>query len=175
MKGEGAPKQYHITYQCRSSCGCFHSEQIANRNRKHDSSYSRIYTIWDKMKRRCCNPTDPAYKDYGGRGITVCDEWLNSFVSFREWANENGYSKDLSIDRIDVNGNYCPENCRWADAKTQCNNRRNNHNITFNGETRTIAEWSRVTGIPQDVISYRVKSGWGTERALTEKVRARHR
>lgn len=129
--------------------------------------------IWDSMKKRCCNPNEPAYKNYGGRGIKVCNEWLNSFFAFREWATENGYSDDLSIDRIDVNGNYCPENCRWVDAKTQCNNRRNNHAITFMGETHTISEWSKITGIHQDVILYRIKAGWDVERALTEKVRVR--
>lgn len=170
---EKVVRGYALRYGHTKSCGCLQSEQIAKRNMKHGGSRSHIYMVWDGMRKRCYNPNEPAYKNYGGRGIRVCDEWLNSFVAFREWAIENGYSDGLSIDRIDVNGNYCPENCRWSDAKTQCNNRRTNRYITFNEENHTISEWSAISGIPQDVIRYRLKAGWGVKRALTEKVRKR--
>lgn len=169
---------YALRYGHTRSCGCLQSEQVAGRNRKHDGSHSRLYRIWNSMKKRCSNPNDPAYKNYGGRGIKVCDEWSKSFSDFRDWAISSGYDENaekfvFTIDRIDVNGNYCPDNCRWATPKMQCNNRRNNRNIIFRGECHTISEWSSIAGTPQDVIRYRLKAGWSTERAITEKVRTR--
>lgn len=121
------------------------------------------------MKSRCTNTTIKAYKDYGGRGIKVCDEWLNSFEAFYDWAMKNGYADHLSIDRIDVNGNYCPENCRWATRKTQQMNKTNNLLIDFNGEKHTLAEWSEITGINRATIKSRLNAGWTIEKALTTK------
>ena len=135
--------------------------------RTHGLSKTRIYRIWKQMRHRCYKTYDSGYAKYGSRGITVCDEWKNDFLAFYEWAMANGYSENLSIDRIDNNGNYCSENCRWVDLDIQANNKRNNHFLTYKGKTQTIAEWSREIGLDYGTLWKRVKDGWSAERALT--------
>lgn len=121
------------------SCGC-----LINHNLKHGMYKTKLYNVWYGIKRRCLHKNDPHYENYGARGISVCDEWKDDFLAFYNWAIENGYdeNKKLSIDRINVNGNYEPNNCRWVTMKTQQNNRRNNHRITYKGETKTLQQWA---------------------------------
>ena len=124
------------------------------------------------MKNRCYNPQNKFYKDYGGRGITVCSEWLdkkNGHKNFREWALENGWKEGYSIDRINVNGNYEPSNCRWATPTEQANNRRNNNFVTINGVTKTTTEWAKQIGISQNAFAERVRSGWSDDKLLEQK------
>ena len=157
------------------SCGCARKERaiaMAKGHITHGGSKTRLYRIWHRMKCRCYKINAPDYARYGGRGITVCDEWLKDFESFRSWALSNGYNENLTIDRINVNGNYCPSNCRWADAITQHNNTRSNHFLTFRGETLTISQWSARYGINKNTLWSRIgKYGWSVERALTEEVK----
>lgn len=134
----------------------------------HGKSDTRLYSIWCDMKRRCYNPKNKRYSRYGGRGISVCEEWKDDFQAFYEWAIDNGYDEHLTIDRINVNGNYEPSNCRWVTWKEQQRNTSRNRYITVNGETKTIAEWSEITGIKPDVIKDRLnKLHWTEEEAVT--------
>ena len=122
------------------------------------------------MRQRCYNPKNKRYKEYGARGVTVCEEWLNNFEAFYEWAIANGYRDNLTIDREDANKNYEPSNCRWITAKEQANNKRNNNYITYNGETHTIAEWAEIYNIKYSTLYQRInRYGWSVDRALNAK------
>lgn len=130
------------------SCGCLHAEHqadIARSNFKtHGSSKTRLYHIWAGMRKRCYDQSASNYSNYGGRGIKVCDEWNSGYGQFRDWALAHGYRDGLSIDRIDVDGDYTPDNCRWADRVLQANNRRTSVCYEYNGVTHTIAELARL-------------------------------
>ena len=157
-----------------TSCGCRKKETAQENCFKptHGKKGTRIYHTWRDMKNRCLNPNYPQAFNYGGRGIKVCEEWKNSFESFYEWAMANGYRDDLTIERIDVNGNYCPENCKWIPKREQSINRRNTVYLTFKGETHNLKEWAEITGIPYSTLRSRwKKKNWNVERMLTEKKR----
>jgi hypothetical protein len=151
------------------SCGCFRKESSSKRNSTHHDSESRLYNVWCAVKSRCYNPNSTFYEYYGGRGISICDEWRNSYEAFKQWALENGYvsGAGLSIDRIDFNGNYEPSNCRWVDRFIQAGNRRSCRIYTYNNETHNIADWAKETGIPYKRLHSRLYFGWDIERALT--------
>lgn len=129
-----------------TSCGCLKGELSRERVTKHGMRYDRLYHIWSHMKQRCVNENNPHYSLYGGRGIFICDEWLK-FENFRDWALDNGYSPDLTIDRIDNDDSYYPENCRWTDRLTQANNNRQCHYVTYSGITHTVSEWARLLNV----------------------------
>lgn len=154
-----------------ASCGCLQKERMRDWATTHGGSGTRLHTIWLGMRSRCFCHSDHAYHNYGARGITICDEWRDSFEAFRDWALANGYRDDLTIDRIDNDGNYCPENCRWETKKQQSNNERKNRWITHNGEKHTIAQWSELTGINPETLRGRLNKGWSAERALTTKTK----
>lgn len=162
--------QNHLKSGHTKSCGCSHHRTDINVIHgccRRVVPKERIYGIWSGIKNRCLNKNNQAYNKYGGRGITICEEWLD-FSNFKEWAFNHGYSDNLSIDRIDVNGNYCPENCRWANEVTQANNRRNSVYLTVGNETHTIAEWTKIYNLPKGLISSRIhKLGWDVEKAIT--------
>jgi hypothetical protein len=146
------------------SCGCLHLKNFdGNRyNRTHNESTSTLYHRWQSMRKRCYKADCKSYPRYGGRGITVCDEWNESYESFRDWAINNGYNPSLTIDRIDNNGNYDPNNCRWTDLKTQCRNRRSNIIVTVGGVEMTLIDACEKTGIAYKTAYYRYKAGWPT-------------
>lgn len=150
---------FSLRYGHTKSCGCLKGE-------KHGKSYTRLYHIFKGMKERCYNINTKHYKIYGGRGITICDEWLDKFMNFYNWAIDNGYKKGLTIDRIDVNGNYEPNNCRWVDQKIQANNRRSNVYLTYNGKTQTITRWSEELKCNRSTIYMRHRKGWNNKECL---------
>ena len=149
------------------SCGCLQRKVVAERFKVHGLTNTRIYRIWAAMISRCENPNNNRYYVYGLKGISVCDEWRNNFMNFYNWAINNGYSDDLSIDRIDNDKGYCPSNCRWATRKVQMNNRSNSRNISYNGTTMTLKQWSEYFGFNykyfHEVMS---KNNWDIEKVL---------
>ena len=134
---------------------------------KHGMTNTRLFAIWQGMKQRCNCKTCEAYKWYGGRGISICKDW-EEFTMFYDWAIKNGYQDNLSLDRINVNGNYEPGNCRWATDKQQMNNMRTNKLITYNGETHTLSEWADKLGVEHYILENRLnKYNWSIEKMLT--------
>lgn len=161
----------NLRYGSSKSCGCIPRERMAKLNYKHGGKKERLYAVWGTMRRRCQDENHKDFANYGGRGIEVCQEWQD-YEEFRKWAFANGYDPNApkqkcTIDRIDVNGNYEPDNCRWVSAKVQQNNRRNNRVLTYDNETNTLAEWNRKCGFPKDLIAKRLNAGWTLERAIT--------
>lgn len=133
----------------------------------HGKTNTKLFGVWQSMKQRCCDKNKDGYKHYGGRGVQVCNEWQTDFMSFYMWAHENGYKENLTLDRIDNNGNYEPSNCRWVGVDVQANNKRSNRYIIYGGERCTIAELSRRFNIKQGTLRNRIECGWDIEKALT--------
>ena len=169
----------HLRSNHTKSCGCLmikHAKEI-KRKSIHNMIDTRIYRIWLGIKNRT-NPKSKdiytTYKNYSGRGIKICEEWKKDFLAFYKWSIENGYNDKLTIDRIDVNGNYEPNNCRWITMKGQNNNKRNNVIIEFNGEKHTLTEWNEKMQFPKGLLKNRLVRGWSIERALTTKAGKRN-
>lgn len=152
-------EQYRVNNGTTKSCGCIQGE-------KHGDSHTRLYNIWSGMKARCNNNKHTQYKDYGGRGIKLCDEWKNSYTSFKQWATSNGYTDELTIDRIDVNGDYAQSNCRWVNHKVQNNNTRTNHYIE---DGVTLTEKCEELGVDPKLVSARINTQGMTFEEAIEK------
>lgn len=133
----------------------------------------RLHNIYYKMRQRCNNPNSKSYPNYGGRGITYCDEWETT-KNFIDWALSNGYNDELTLDRIDPNGNYCPENCRWITIQEQQRNRTNNRLIEWNGEIHCCNEWDEILGYTSGTIRQRLNRGWTLEDAMTRQFGDKH-
>lgn len=149
------------------SCGCFRSEQNSLNNQLcKDKERVCLYQKWANMKKRCYDSKNPGYKNYGGRGIKICDEWKDNFDLFLNWAKNNGYKLGLTIDRINVNGNYEPGNCRFISIKEQANNKTTNRIINCNGITKTLAEWAEFFKVDSHFIRNKVKKGLTFEKVI---------
>ena len=142
--------------------------------KSHGYSKTRLYRTWCNMKGRCYRKSMKRYERYGGRGIVVCDEWKNSFETFMEWALRNGYTEELTLDRIDNDGNYCPDNCRWISNKEQQSNKSVNHLITYKGKTRTITQWAEELGISAKALEGRLHAWNDVEKAIETPVQKVH-
>lgn len=157
------------------SCGCLCTEINSKIHKHHGYRKTRIYSIWSNIIDRCENPNNSHYSYYGGRGIRMCDEWRKKPLSFIEWAYANGYDEsahygECTIDRIDNDKGYSPDNCQWVSNLKQANNKRNNIYVTYNGETHSIAEWGRITGLGNKLYRrYRIY-GWSFEKAIKDAV-----
>lgn len=146
----------------------------ANWNYKHGETHTRLFKIWSSMHERCERQKHVYFNDYGGRGITVCEEW-NDYIRFAEWARNNGYSDNLTIDRIDVDGNYEPSNCRWVTEKEQHSNTRRNRKIEYNGNTYTLTQLAERIGMNKTTLKERLNMGWSVKDAVEKPIRLRTR
>lgn len=178
----GNVKEYsmdRVIHGRTQSCGCIRKEMLLiHRNNNGTSVYpkeatdSKLYKIWNSMKFRCYTISSGAYFKYGAKGIRICEEWKNDFMAFYNWALANGYSDELTIDRIDYRGNYEPSNCRWANIRTQANNKSNVRKYEYNGELHTMTEWSEIMNINYSALWERPNVlGWTIDKALTTPVR----
>ena len=163
-----------LTGGCTQSCGCL-SKDFPH-GTTHGGHGSKLYAIWVSMRNRCNNAGSTNYKWYGGRGVKVCSEW-NWFPNFQKWALANGYAEQLTIDRVNGDGNYGPDNCRWSTMKEQNNNRRDNLWINIDGQAKTIPQWSDLSGVSQSTIWERVRRGDAGQRIIrpVDVTRRHHR
>lgn len=150
------------------SCGCYRNERIGESNRTHGASRTRLYDVWLTMIARCNKPNSTAYKNYGGRGIKVCDEWLKDFASFKEWAGKSGYRENLTIERKDVNGNYSPDNCTWITRADQQKNTRRTHRVVYQGKEMPLLDLSKLMGIsPTTIKKYEKQCNYNYDLLVT--------
>ena len=189
---KGHAKDKHITWWCRcscgaefecpgnalirgntKSCGCLSKELTIKRSTKHGAATRKnkhpIYRNYHHMLERCYNPNNKNYNLYGARGITVCETWKNDFSTFFNWALSNNWQQGLSIDRIDNNGNYYPENCRWSTQLEQCNNQNKNIVLTYQNKTQTLSQWARELNMPYACLYDRYLRKLPVEKVLTPK------
>lgn len=154
------------------SCGCFRQEMMADKQRTHGKSNTSIYKIWTKIKQRCFNSASVAYRYYGGRGITMCDRWQ----SFEMFANDMGErpSAKHSVERVDNDGNYCPENCIWALRPIQANNTRSNHRVTYQNRTQNVSQWAVELGCSAKTLYNRLHLGWSDEATISTPIKPRN-
>lgn len=157
------------------SCGCLQRELLSQRAGSHHKCTTRLYQVWDTMRQRCNNPNCNAYKNYGARGIKIVPEW-DDYSVFYDWAMKNGYDENApkfkyTLDRIDVDADYGPENCRWVSMKIQSNNKRNTIKLTYQGETHSLSEWADIIHVNYCTLWGRYKHGWSVERILTTPIR----
>lgn len=155
------------------SCGCLHRENVSVMMSKHKQSKTRLYRVWAGIKTRCYNKKSSNYQYYGAKGITMCETWKDSFEAFRDWAVSNGYdsnatAQECTIDRKDNTKGYSPENCEWANHRTQCNNQSSNKTFTYDGKTLTMAEWAREVGIKYTTLRARIRRGIPFEKAIEQ-------
>lgn len=186
---EGQGSDPHVCWRCRcscgntivtsgqrlrngtvQSCGCFRKVRMSklsiDSNTTHGKAKTKLYKVFYGMIDRCYNPNNTRYKNYGGRGIRICPEWLDNFPAFYAWAMAHGYHEGLSIDRIDNDQGYSPQNCRWTNVEQQNRNTRSNHLITYQGKTQTVVEWAEELGIPKTTLFTRLSRGWSVEATL---------
>lgn len=164
------------------SCGCLRKETLSKMTKKHGFTKSHLYKTWTNIKTRCHNPLCSEYERYGGRGITICKEWEN-FEAFMDWAIKNGYSEEcyiggrhkLSIDRINNDGNYCPENCRWITQKEQARNKSNNRFLEYRGKVYCLSELAEISTVTVDTLRQRLKKGFSVEEAVDTPSRTNKR
>lgn len=161
------------------SCGCLARKLKSERIKKHGLAWDKdgkmrpLYGVWLAMKSRCCNVKSKSYPRYGGRGIRVCREWEESYSLFHKWALQSGYNKGLTIERVNNEGNYEPDNCTWADRKTQANNRRTNHVLLYKGKEYALAQLCRKFGLKHSTILGRLSRGWSLEDAVEKPLDSR--
>lgn len=157
------------------SCGCLQREHIRNLNLMHGLGHTRLHNTLYLMLQRCYNKNNLSYKYYGGRGIKICDEWRYDFVNFYNWAMNNGYEDNLTIERIDTNGNYEPSNCKWITIQEQQRNKRSNLLLTYKNQTKCLAEWAEEKGLHYSALFHRIKKGWDVATALNTSSRMKSR
>jgi hypothetical protein len=166
--GEAVCSTNNLRRGISKSCGCYHRERAKEGATKHGYRGEKLNWVWSSMKQRCSNPNNAAYKNYGGRGIRVCDEW-QEYAPFREWAFNNGYVEGLLLDRKNNNGNYEPKNCRWVTRIEQNRNKRSNRLITYEGKTMCATEWASELGVPSRLLLDRLNLRWNAKDTLTTK------